>query len=90
MLVSAEVLEGLLESDSTMLHESERTKPEQRDSWASVGSPLSVKIHLESLVEDRISAPDCLTFDTLSKVTLLLWLFVEMVNWLPRVAFVKF
>ena len=88
-LISGHVREGLLEGDDTVLHQSERTKPEYSDSWASEGSPLSVEVHFDSFGEHTVSTADRVTFDALSEVAGLFGQILELVTRLSAVSLVE-
>ncbi len=88
-LVGSHVGERLLEGDNAMLHEGERAHPENGDTGASVGSPLSVEVHLDGLVEDGVATLDGVSLDTLSEVTDLLRVHHELVSGLPRIRLIE-
>ena len=72
-----------------MLHKSEGTEPEEADTRASVGSPVSIEVHLDGLVEHAITTLDRLSVDALSEVTHLLGMVLHLVKWLSRVRLIK-
>jgi len=51
-----------------VLHQSEGAKPKDCDTRAGKGTPVSVKVHLDVLVEDTVATFDCFTFDALSEI----------------------
>lgn len=72
-----------------MLHQSEGAKPKDGNSWACIGSPLSVEVHLDVFMEDTITTFDGLTVDTLSEVADLLWLHLDVVAGLARIRLIE-
>ena len=76
--VSDNVGESLLECNDAVLHECEGAEPEYSDSWACEGSPVSVKVHFKSLVEDTVSATNSVTLNALSEITRLFGLILEL------------
>mmetsp|Transcript_29272 Transcript_29272/g.39571 ORF Transcript_29272/g.39571 Transcript_29272/m.39571 type:complete len:230 (-) Transcript_29272:39-728(-) len=66
--IGIEVRESLIKSDNTMLHKSERAKPEDTNTRASESSPVTIQVHLKSLVEDTVPTSDGFSFNTLSKI----------------------
>ena len=51
-----------------MLHQGKRAKPEDCDTGAGKGTPVSVEVHFDVLVEDTIATLDCFTLDTFSEI----------------------
>ena len=68
-LVRSHVRERLLERDDTMLHEGERAEPEESNTRASEGPPMSVKVHLYVIVEDTVATLDGLSVHALSEIS---------------------
>jgi len=78
-LVGRHVGEGLLERNDAMLHQGEGTEPKDGDTGACVRSPLPVKVHLDGLVEDTVTTLDGLSVDTLTVITHLFGLVLDLV-----------
>ena len=87
--VSRHVGEGLLERNNSMLHQGEGTEPKDGDTGAGVRSPLPVEVHFDVLVEDTVTTLDGLSVDTLTVITNLMRLVLDLVCWLPRVRLVE-
>ena len=74
ILVGRQVGERLVESNRAVLHQGERSEPEEGHARASVGSPLTIEVHFNRLVEDGVTTTDSLTLYALSEVAHLLGL----------------
>jgi hypothetical protein len=78
--IGIQVGECFLKGNEAVLHKTEGTKPEHCDSRAGEGSPLSVKIHLDSLVEDTVSTFNSITLDTLSEISRLFGQVLDLIS----------
>ncbi len=54
-LVRGQVREGLRERDEGVLHEAEGAKPEDEHAWHREGSPVTVQVLLNCLMEDTVA-----------------------------------
>ena len=88
-LVRCHVGECLLESNDTVLHQSEGAEPKDGDAGTGIGPPVSVEVHFNGLMEHAITTPDRLSIDPLSEISSLLWKILNFVAWLPRVRLIE-
>ena len=88
-LVSCHIGESLLERDEAVLHQGEGAEPKDGDAGTGIGPPVSVEVHFNGLVEHAITTPDCLSIDSFSEISNLLWKILNFVAWLPRVRFIE-
>jgi hypothetical protein len=67
--VAGKVGESMLKSNEGVLPKGEAAEPEDTYARAGVSSPMSVKVHLDGLVEHTIATSNSITLDTLTEIS---------------------
>ncbi len=79
----------MLELVDTVLHQTVGGKGKHTHSWHGVGSPMSVKVHIYSVVEHTVSTLDGVSLDSFSEISRFFWQALQLIDWSSRIAFVK-
>ena len=79
--VSTYVREGLLQLVDCMLHQAIRAKGPETHPWHGEGSPMSVQVGLDIVVEYTVSTLDGLSVHSFSEIARLLWQVGNWISW---------
>ena len=78
--VSFKVVESLGEKDKRLRKVQIRSREENKRSWHSVRSPLSVEVVFNVLMEEHVTTTDCFSANALSNISVLSWRILQIIN----------
>ena len=70
-----------------MLHQCEGAEPEDGDTGACKGTPVTVEVHFQCLVENTVTTTDGGSVNTLSEIAGGLGEILNLVTWLSSIGF---